>query len=89
MAYLKSGTRDPKLLVEPQDPRPKTHLIGGTRDLRLRNLKVRHKTRDPTHSWEPGPETRELKVETRDTRPGTLKVYFQNILSVLSKAWRL
>ena len=38
-------TRDPK--GETRDPRPGTHLIGGTRDPKLMTLKMRPKTQDP------------------------------------------
>ena len=39
------GTQDPK--GETRDPRSGTHLIGGTRDPKLRTLKMRPKTQDP------------------------------------------
>ena len=42
-----------------QNPRPGTHHMGETRDLRPGGtLKVRPETRDSSHRWDPGPKTR-------------------------------
>ena len=50
----------PETFGKTQHPRPGTHHMGETRDLRPGTLKVRPETRDSSHRWEPGLETRSL-----------------------------
>ena len=73
------------------DPRSETRDPSDRWDpgRETRTLKVGPETRDKTHRWDPGTEIRDPKGGTRDPRPGTLKVVFQNIFSVFLEAWNL
>ena len=65
LAYLKSETQHPRLLVGPRtrDPDSSPRWI---RDARPRTLKMGPKTQDPCHRWDSGPETQDPKAGTRD-----------------------
>ena len=45
-----------------------TYPKNGTQDL---GLLVGPETREPSHKWDAGPETRDTKGETQDLRPET------------------